>query len=74
MSKLVHDAVEMLMAMPEDQQDNVARAILDYSARYDEDLQLSGEQLAELERRIAEPNRKLISLSELGRRTHRVDA
>jgi hypothetical protein len=74
MSKLVHDAVAMLMAMPEDQQNNVARAILDFGYGYEDDLQSSEEQVAEVGRRIAEPNRKLISLSELDRRIHRLDA
>ena len=64
MHKLVDEAVELLRTLPEEQQKSVARAILDYGASYDDDYQLSDEQVAEVERRIANPNRTFISLDE----------
>ena len=71
MSNLVEEAVEVLKALPQEQQATVARAILDYSAGYDDDVQLSDEQVIEIERRIANPNRQFISLDEARSRLRR---
>lgn len=68
MSTLVDDAVELLMGLPEELQITVARAILDYGASCDDDLQLSDAQVKEIKRRIANPNPELISLRELDSR------
>ncbi len=67
MMKLLDEAVKVLRGLPEDQQKNAARAIIDYGA-HDDELQLTDEQVAEIERRIANPNRKFISLAELSKR------
>jgi hypothetical protein len=72
MSKLIDEAVRVLHELPEEAQEAAARAILDYQASYDDDVQLSDEQVAEVERRIADPNRKFISLSELDKRIRRL--
>jgi hypothetical protein len=64
MSKLVEDAVRVLREMPDDVQAAAARAIIEYGAGYDDDLGLSDEQVAEVERRVADPNRNFLSLSE----------
>lgn len=53
MSNLIEDAVRELRDLPEDIQQAAARAIIDYGAGYDDDLQLSDEQVAEVERPIA---------------------
>lgn len=71
MSKLVDEAVDMLRTLPEEQQATVARAILDYGAVYDDDLQLTDEQVIEVERRIANPNRKFMTLDEVRNRLRR---
>ncbi len=64
MSKLVEDAVRVLREMPDDMQAAAARAIIEYSAGSDDDVTLSDEQVAEVERRIADPNRNFLSLSD----------
>ena len=62
MSKLIDDAVRVLRDLPEDVQQAAARAIIDYGAGYDDDFQLSDAQVAEVERRMADPNRTFLSL------------
>jgi hypothetical protein len=64
MSKLVEDAVRVLREMPDDMQAAAARAIIEYGAGSDEDMTLSDEQVAEVERRMANPNRNFLSLSD----------
>jgi hypothetical protein len=64
MSKIVDDAVRVLRDLPEDVQAAAARAIIDYGAGYDDDVALSDEQVTEVERRIADPNRNFMSLSD----------
>ena len=71
MSNLVEEAVKVLRGLPDDQQQAAARAIIDYGAHEDE-LQLTDEQVAEIERRIASPNRKFLSLAELDKRLRRL--
>jgi len=63
MTKLLDDAVEVLRGLPENMQATAARAIMDYVATY-EDVQLSDEQAAEVERRMDDPNRSFHSLNE----------
>ena len=65
MSTLIEDAVRVLRDLPEDVQEAAARAILNYGAGQDEDLQLSDEQVAEVEHRIADPNRAFLSLAQV---------
>jgi hypothetical protein len=64
MAKLVDEAVQVLRDLPENVQTAAARAILDYASSYDDDVQLSDEQAAEVERRIDDPNRTFLSLHE----------
>jgi len=71
MSKLVEDAVRVLRAQPEDVQEVAARAIMDYGAASDDDVQLTDQQVAEVERRIADPNRQFLSLSQVRKGLHR---
>jgi hypothetical protein len=59
MTKLLEEAVKVLREMPDDRQEAAARAIINYGAD-DDEIQLSDEQVAEIERRIANPNRKFI--------------
>jgi hypothetical protein len=67
MTKLLQDSIEVLKEMPEERQETAARAIINYGAE-DDDLQLTDEQVAEIERRMANPHRKFISLQELDKR------
>jgi hypothetical protein len=57
--------------LPEGRQEAAARAILNYGAD-DDEVQLSDEDVAEIDRRIANPNRKFISLAELDKRIRRL--
>jgi hypothetical protein len=41
-----------------------ARAILDYASSYDDKVQLSDEQAAEVQRRMDDPNRTFASLAD----------
>ena len=66
MTKLQEEAVKVLRELPDDRQ-AAARAIIDYGAD-DDEIQLSDEQVAEIERRITSPKRKFISLGELDKR------
>ena len=66
-SNLLEEAVKVLRGLPDDRQQAAVRAIIDYGAD-DNDVQLSDEQVAEIEQRIASPNRKFISLAELDKR------
>ena len=54
----------MLRDLPENIQEAGARAIIEYGAGYDDDLALSDDQVAVVERRMAEPNRNFLSLSD----------
>ena len=63
-SKLVDDAVRVLPELPEDVQAAAARAIIEYGAGYDDDVALSDEQVAAVERRINDPHRNFLSLSD----------
>ena len=67
MTKLLEEAVKVLRDLREDRQEAAARAIINYGAD-DDEIQLSDEHVAEIERRIANPNRKFISLGELDKR------
>jgi len=73
MTNLVREAIEVLREMPEDRQETVARAIINYAAD-DDAVQLSDDQVAEIERRVANPNRKFISLQELDKRLRHLGA
>ena len=67
MTKLLEEAVKVLRELPDERQEAAARAIINYGAD-DDEIQLSDEQVAEIERRIANPNRKFISLADLDKR------
>jgi hypothetical protein len=73
MSKLIDDVVRVLRELPEEVQAAAARAIIDYGSGYDDDIALSDEQVAEVERRIADPNRRFLSVKEVRERLHRLE-
>ena len=70
MTKILDEAVKVLRGLPEDEQEKAARAIIDYGA-HDDELQLTDEQVVEIERRMSNPDRKFISLAELSKRLRR---
>jgi hypothetical protein len=63
MTKLLRDAISQVEKLPDGEQDAAATAMLDYLA-HKRDLRVSDEQLAEIRRRRADPNRKLVSHDE----------
>ena len=71
MTNMIKEAIEVLRDLPDERQEIVARAILDYASHDgdgDDDVLLSSEQVAEVERRIAQPNREFLSLNEVHNR------
>jgi hypothetical protein len=73
MTKLLRDAIAHVERLPEGEQDAAAVAMLDYLA-HRQDLRVSGEDLAEIRRRRADPNRKLVSHEEARARIGRLGA
>lgn len=63
MSKLLQKAFERAKTLSADQQDAAGAALLDY-LEHSQSFQLSDEQLAEVRRRLAEPNPKFLTLDE----------
>jgi hypothetical protein len=63
MTKLLRDTLKQVEQLPDGEQDAAAVAMLDYLA-HRRDLRVSDEQLAEIRRRRADPNRKLVSHDE----------
>jgi len=73
MTKLLEEAVKVLRDLPEDRQEAAARAIINYGSFDDDDVALSAEDVAEIERRIGNGNRKFISFGELDGRMRTLD-
>jgi hypothetical protein len=73
MTKLLRDTLKQVEQLPDDEQDAAAGALLDYLA-HRRDLRLTDEQLAEIRRRRADPNRKLVSHEEARARIGRLGA
>ena len=73
MTKLLRDALKQIEQLPDDEQNAAAGALLDYLA-HRRDLRLTDEQLAEIRRRRADPNRKLVSYEEARARISRFGA
>ena len=64
MTKLLEEALRQVEQLPERDQDAAAGALLD--------VQLTDDQVAEVRRRMADPNRKLLSLAEARERIERL--
>jgi len=73
MTKMLRDAIAQVERLPEGEQDAAAVAMLDYLA-HRRDLRVSDEDLAEIRRRRADPNRKLVSHEEARARIGRLGA
>lgn len=73
MTKLMRDTLKQVEQLPEAEQNAAAGALLDYLA-HRRDLRVSDEQLAEIRRRRADPNRKLVSHEEARERIKRLGA
>jgi len=73
MTKLLRDALKQVEQLPEGEQDAAAAAMLDYLT-HRRDLRVSDEQLAEIRRRRADPNRKLVLHEDARTRIKRLGA
>ena len=71
MTKLLRDAISQVEKLPDGEQDAAAIAMLDYLA-HKQDLRVSDEDLAEIRRRRADPNRKLVPHEEARARIKRL--
>jgi hypothetical protein len=63
MTKLLEQTLREVEQLPESEQDAAAGALLDYLS-HREETRLTDEQLAEVRRRRADPDRKLVSHDE----------
>jgi hypothetical protein len=73
MTKLLRDAIKQVEQLPDGEQDAAAAAMLDYLA-HRRDLRVSDEDLAEIRRRRADPDRRLVSHDEARARIKRLGA
>jgi putative addiction module component (TIGR02574 family) len=71
MNKKVEQALAELMKLPEEEQEVAADAILDYAAG-GRGLELSDEQVAEVERRLAEADPQVLTISEVRARLRKL--
>ncbi len=71
MTKLLEQALRQVEQLPANEQDAAAAALMDY-LKHRNDLQLTDAQLAEVRRRRADPNRKLVSHAEARARLGRL--
>jgi hypothetical protein len=68
MTKLLQDAIERIKELPDSRQDQLARALIDVAEHDESAYQLTDEQVEEIRRRRANPDRKFISVAEARKR------
>jgi hypothetical protein len=73
MTKLLRETIKQVEQLSDGEQDAAAVAMLDYLA-HRRDLRVSDEQLAEIRRRRADPNRTFVSHDEARERIKRLGA
>lgn len=73
MSKLLRDTLKQVEQLSDSEQDAAAGALLDYLA-HRRDLRVSDQDLAEIRRRRADPNRTLVPHDEARARIRRLGA
>jgi hypothetical protein len=72
MSQLLDQVVERLRELPQTNQDLAAVELMNFVKQFDmPQIQLSDQQLAELDRRLAEKNPKTLTMAELDARLKR---
>lgn len=71
MTKLLDEAIRQVTLLSEGEQDAAAEALIDY-VKHMREIQLTDEQVAEVRRRRADPNRKYLSLDEVRARLERL--
>jgi hypothetical protein len=73
MTKLLEQALRQIEQLPEGEQDAAGGALLDY-VKHMRDMRLTDAQVAEVRRRMANPDRKLVSHDEARERIARLQA
>jgi len=73
MTKMLRDAISQVEKLPDGEQDAAAGALLDYLT-HRRDLRVSDEQLAEISRRVSDPDRTLVSHDDARKRIKRLGA
>lgn len=68
----IDEAWQVLKKLPAHEQERMANAILDFAAQGDSDLQISDEQLADLEQRMADKNAASMTLEEFRKRVRKL--
>jgi hypothetical protein len=71
MTKLLEQALREIERLPADEQDAAAGALLDY-VKHMRELRLTDAQVAEVRRRIADPDRRYVSHAEARARIDRL--
>jgi hypothetical protein len=71
MTQLLEEALRQVAQLPADDQDAAASALLDY-VKHMRDTRLTDAQIAEVLRRVSDPDRMLLSLSEARERIGRL--
>lgn len=71
MTKLLQKAFEQAQQLPDEEQDAAAGALLDYLDHM-RSLRLTDEQVAEVRRRLADPDRRTLMLDEAKARLRRL--
>jgi hypothetical protein len=64
----VKAVLDRVMTLPADRQEGAARILMLMEAQDESGYRLTNEQVAEVERRIADPNRRLLTLEEFNER------
>lgn len=68
MTKLLEDAIERLKELPKKRQDQLAAALIEVADNDDDGYRLSDEQVAEVRRRRANPDRNFVSVDQARKR------
>ncbi|MCC6984299.1 MAG: hypothetical protein IT535_13595 [Bauldia sp.] len=71
MTKLFEVAIARVRGLPDSEQDRAAELLMTFADAEDSACQLSDEQAAEVDRRMAEKNPKTLTLAELDDRLRR---
>ena len=71
MTKLLEQALRQIEQLPDSEQDAAAGALLDY-VKHMHDMRLNDVQVAEVRRRMADPDRRLVSQADARQRIARL--
>ena len=73
-TKALKEAIDRVQRWPEERQDDAAKMLLEMEAQDASGYRLTDEQVAEVERRLADPNPRFLTLAEVRARLSRAGA